>query len=90
MGRYLGYYQGLYGYGSALSVAYLRFLVTIIALFPEIKILKIDSIIKKKGWLTVFGAGVFMALYGLIFLQVYNTLLYRIVMVTRLPDGQVI
>ena len=57
----------LSGYGSALSVAYLRFLVTIITLFPAIKILKIDIKVKKKGWLTVFGAGVFMALYGLIF-----------------------
>lgn len=54
-------------YGSPLSIAYLRFLVTVLALFPAIKFLKIDIKIQRKGWLNVIAAGGFMALYGLIF-----------------------
>lgn len=54
-------------YGSALSVAYLRFVVTILTLFPVIKLLKIDINIKKQGWVHVVTSGAAMALYGLIF-----------------------
>tara|TARA_B100000809_G_scaffold255661_1_gene294521 strand:+ start:1108 stop:1995 length:888 start_codon:yes stop_codon:yes gene_type:complete len=54
-------------YGSAISIAYIRFLITITTLLPAIKLLKIDYKVKKSGWLNVMGAGICMAVYGLIF-----------------------
>jgi len=54
-------------YGSAISISYIRFWITIMTLFPAIKLLKIDYQIKKSGWLNVIGAGICMAVYGLVF-----------------------
>ena len=57
----------LSGYGSPISIAYLRFVVTVLTLFPAIKLLNLDIKIKKKGWLHVVVSGTLMALYSLIF-----------------------
>ena len=54
-------------YGSPISIAYLRFLITIATLLPAILLLKIDIKVKRSGWLNVIGAGICMAVYGLIF-----------------------
>jgi drug/metabolite transporter (DMT)-like permease len=59
----------LSNYGSAISIAYIRFWVTIMTLLPAIKLFKIDYNIKKSGWLNVIGAGICMAVYGLVFFK---------------------
>lgn len=54
-------------YGNVLSIAYVRFWIVVLTLFPILKITKTNIVVKKEGWLYVLGAGFFFGLYSLIF-----------------------
>ena len=50
-------------YGDALSVAFIRFGVVILMLWPTIKVMKLRFQIKKPGLKYLFGAAIFLGLY---------------------------
>ncbi len=54
-------------YGSALSIAYIRFWLVVFALFPTLKLMKIDLNVSRKGIPYVLGAGFFLGFYSLMF-----------------------
>lgn len=56
-------------YGSAPALAFLRFLIVPITLFPVLRLMKVELRVKKQGLPYLGGAGLLMALYTVVFFE---------------------
>ncbi len=56
-------------YGEALTVAFVRFWVVVVVLFPVVKLFKLSYRIERKGWKYLLGAALFLGLYTTAFFR---------------------
>jgi len=59
----------LSGYGQPLQIAFIRFTFTFMALTVLLKSARVSLVIRRNGYPWVIGAGLLMALYGLLFFR---------------------
>ena len=56
-------------YGEALTVAFVRFGVVVVVLFPTVKLFKLSYKIERKGWKYLLGSSLFLGLYTTAFFR---------------------
>lgn len=59
----------LSSYGSSISIAYIRFVIVLVALYPAMLFLKIPVKIHRRGIMLVIGAGLCLAVYSTLFFR---------------------